>query len=123
MSPSSEPTNEYPTFVPAEKVPDLDAPDFDVRAASAARLVRSAVFLDAAITAANILDPRVPALIRRAYSIRQELGRRDVLLLQGSWATVEPTDLPARTVGQPWLSAIKTRNGRGGPGGPGDWDD
>jgi len=98
--------------------------DFDVRSASSRHLINAADLLEDAICAAGILDPVVPELIRREYCIRQELGRRDVLLMQGTlWATTEPAATPLRIAGQALINAVRTRNGRGGPGGPGDWDD
>ena len=98
--------------------------ELDLRATSTNQLVITANLLQEEIRSANIFDPEVPDLIRREYGIRQELGRRDVLLMQSVvWATAESKEIPLRPPEPTLVNTIKTRNGRGGPGGPGDWDD
>jgi len=124
MSQPAEVTHNPVDVAPSAPESDRSALEFDVRTASARQLLVTASILEDAICAANILDPIVPELVRREYWIRQELGRRDVLLMQGSvWATAEPAETPLRLAGDALLHAVRTRNGRGGPGGPGDWDD
>jgi hypothetical protein len=124
MSHSSEATHQHLDFPRPGLEADPSAPDFDVRTASSSQLVMSAHALADAIRAANILDPMVPDLVRREAHIREELSRRDVLLMQGSlWTSNEPTDESSRSARQALVHRVRTRNGRGGPGGPGDWDD
>jgi hypothetical protein len=114
---------------PRPVVADLPRPDrgdaaLDLRATSTSRLLVVANQLLEAICSASIFEPEVPDLIRREYAIRQELGRRDVLMMQSVvWATTEPPDTAPSPPPPMRLNRVKTRNGRGGPGGPGDWDD
>jgi hypothetical protein len=104
--------------------PDRGEAALDLRATSTSRLSVVANQLLEAIGSASIFDPDVPDLIRREYAIRQELGRRDVLMMQSVvWATTEPAETAPSPPPPTRLNTVKTRNGRGGPGGPGDWDD
>jgi hypothetical protein len=96
--------------------------ELDVRAATASELITELTRLEDISCAVNISDPNLPELRRRERAIRQEIGRREVLLMQGIlWSDAPST--ASKVAGRALICAVHSRNGRGGPGGPGDWDD